>query len=58
MPGYRLTTAAEQDVAGIWDYTFETWGAEQADRYLEQLAACCDRIVDGRAACKAFPEID
>lgn len=58
MPGYRLTTAAEQDLAGIWDYSFEIWGADQADRYLEQLAACCDRIADGQPACKSFPEID
>ena len=58
MPYYRLTSAAERDLAGIWDYTFETWGDDQADRYLEGIAACCERIAGGRATCTAFPEID
>jgi toxin ParE1/3/4 len=37
-PGrYRLSALAEADLAGILDYTTETWGAAQADRYLDVL---------------------
>ena len=58
MPGFILTTAAERDLAGVWDYTFDTWGADQADRYLEHLEACCERIAAGEAVIQSFPEID
>ena len=30
-------TAAEDDLVAIWQYSFETWGADQADRYLDGL---------------------
>jgi toxin ParE1/3/4 len=46
MPNYRLTPAAKSDLLEIWNYTVETWGEKQAERYLldieiklEQLAA-------------------
>lgn len=29
--------AAEEDLIGIWNYTYQTWGAAQADAYLDQL---------------------
>lgn len=34
-----ITPKAESDLTGIWLYTCEEWGAEQADRYLDQLEA-------------------
>lgn len=46
MPNYRLTPAAKSDLLEIWNYTVETWGEKQAEKYLldiefklEQLAA-------------------
>jgi toxin ParE1/3/4 len=36
MAEFRLTPAAERDLEGIWDYTQEQWGDEQADRYLDK----------------------
>lgn len=38
MAEYRLTPAAENDLAGIWQYTFQRWGGVQADRYVDSLA--------------------
>jgi len=35
---------AENDLAGILDYTADTWGAKQADLYLNSLVQCFDRI--------------
>ncbi len=31
------TPEAEQDLLDIWLHSFETWGAQQADRYLQNL---------------------
>ena len=39
MAAYDLTFGAEEDLRAIWVYTFETWGADQADKYLDQIAA-------------------
>lgn len=32
-----VTPRAEPDLIGIWIYTYEEWGADQADKYLDQL---------------------
>ncbi len=36
---YRLSKSAENDLAEIWDYTAQTWGETQAQRYLNKLEA-------------------
>ena len=58
MADFTLTPAAEQDLAGVWDYSFDTWSADQADRYLEKIESCCERIASGEALCRTFGEID
>lgn len=35
--GYRLTPEVDNDLVEIWLYTLETWGIEQANRYLDNL---------------------
>ncbi len=30
---------AEQDIIGIWRYSFENWGEAQADKYHDQLSS-------------------
>ena len=60
MAEYRLTPAAERDLEDIWLYSAQTWGIEQANRYIgvmtkafEQLAqqpkiaSACDNIRPG-----------
>jgi len=60
VPGFRLSKLARLDLMDIADYTVDTWGPEQAQRYLNSLAACfnqlaktpkigrsCDRICQG-----------
>lgn len=32
-----VTPKAESDLIGIWLYTCEEWGVDQADKYLDQL---------------------
>ena len=34
-----VTPKAESDLSGIWLYTCGEWGADQADKYLDQLEA-------------------
>jgi toxin ParE1/3/4 len=34
---YVLSPRAQADIEGIWDYTMERWGEEQAVRYIRLL---------------------
>ena len=41
----RLSAAAKTDLIDIWSTTFETWGPDQADTYLDDI----DRALNGLA---------
>lgn len=43
MATYRLSRLAEADLMEIGAYTLNTWGEEQAIRYLNSLEACCQQ---------------
>lgn len=45
MPEYRLSALARLDLIEIVDYTVDTWGPDQADRYLDGLTDCFNRLV-------------
>jgi toxin ParE1/3/4 len=60
MAEYRLSPAAEADLEAIWLYSAQTWGVEQADRYIDllssgfadlaqlpQMAHACDHLRPG-----------
>jgi toxin ParE1/3/4 len=40
VPEYRLSRLARLDLIEIADYTVDTWGPDQAYRYLDSLDAC------------------
>jgi len=42
----HLTPKAQSDLEDIWLYTRETWGAVQADKYLDTLAGVFDALCD------------
>ena len=46
MAEVRLTPAAERDLEGIWTYTRQEWGLEQADRYLDMLTATFQALAE------------
>lgn len=46
MLGLRITPKAQSDLIGIWVYTSEEWGVDQADKYLDQLEAGMKRLID------------
>ena len=45
MPAYQLSKLARLDLVYIADYTVDTWGPKQAQRYLDSLEACFNRLV-------------
>lgn len=46
MAKYKLTNKAIEDLAKIWNYTFEQWSEQQADNYYEVLIANCKEIAN------------
>ncbi len=48
MNGYRLSRKAVADLSGIWDYTAERWGIEQAERYAEGIRDTCEALASGQ----------
>ena len=44
MVKYRLTRKAVEDLADIWNYTFDKWSERQADDYYNMLEASCREI--------------
>mgnify|MGYP002750283850 FL=1 len=61
MARYRLTRAAETDLDGIWWYSYETWDARQASKYLRQLKKRIERLAEkprlGRARDDVSPRL-
>ena len=41
-----VTPKAESDLIGIWVYTCEEWGVDQADKYLDQLEAGMKQLIN------------
>ena len=46
MSRYRLAPAADQDIEAIATYTFETWGEQQTELYLDSLAKLFSTIAE------------
>lgn len=56
MAKYRLTSLANRDLNGIWEYTIKKWSIKQADGYYKRLIEAfvnisldpdCGKIYDG-----------
>lgn len=58
---YQIGPSGVSDLAEIFDYTVDTWGEEQAERYLDELARCFDRLADlpglGRPCDRIYPGV-
>lgn len=44
MSRVTFSPAAIADIDGIWDYTAETWGVDQADRYTDDIRDACEEL--------------
>ena len=43
-----FSPAAEADIDGIWNYSADNWGPEQADRYTDEIRDACHALASGR----------
>lgn len=48
--------AAIADIEQIWDYSAEHWGADQADRYTDEIRDACMTLATGHRHCRLVPE--
>lgn len=46
MAKYYLTNKAIDDLSDIWNYTYEEWSENQADKYYQLLLNSCQEIAD------------
>jgi len=58
MAKYFLTKKAIEDLAAIWEYTYDTWSERHADKYYELLIASFQEILEHPQFGKKYPEID
>ena len=58
MANYRLTPAAKSDLLEIWNYTFNIWGENQAEKYLLGIEKILDQLADNSGLGKWRPEIN
>ena len=53
----RYSTASENDIAEIAEYTTDRWGEVQADKYVADLSRCFEHIEKTPGLGRSFPEI-
>src|SRR5205085_11442620 len=58
MAKYFLTNKDVEDLSKIWDYTYEAWSEDQADKYYELLIDSCKEISENPKIGKNYDEID
>lgn len=46
MAKYFLTNKAVEDLSHIWNYTYETWSENQADKYYQLIIEACGEIAE------------
>ena len=47
MKPLTFSPAAISDLNGIWDYSAERWGLDQADLYIDELRDACRALASG-----------
>lgn len=47
MKALAFSPAAAADISSIWDYSAETWGPDQADRYTDEIRNACHALASG-----------
>jgi toxin ParE1/3/4 len=57
MVKYHFTNKAVEDLAGIWEYTFEKWSKHQANTYYEILISNCAAIANNPNLGKSYQDI-
>jgi toxin ParE1/3/4 len=47
MKAIAFSPAAEADIDGIWDYSADRWGLDQADSYVDAIRDACYALAEG-----------
>lgn len=58
MAKYYLTNKAVEDLTKIWEYTYEFWSENQADKYYAELLEASQIVAENQAYGKNYDEID
>jgi toxin ParE1/3/4 len=54
---YRLTPTAKSDFVEIWNYSVETWGLKQAEKYLQDIEDTLNQLAANPELGRQRPEI-
>lgn len=54
MANYRLTKKAVEDLSKIWDYTYEAWSENQAEKYFFELLEDCQLLAENQNLGKKY----
>ena len=57
MPEITVRPKAREDFDGIWDYTVETWGYKQAERYLRTLNQAFELLAEKPELGRIYDEV-
>jgi toxin ParE1/3/4 len=57
MARYIITNKAVEDLAMIWDYTYEVWSENQADKYYFELLEDCQIAAENQNFGRNYDEI-
>jgi toxin ParE1/3/4 len=57
MAKYRFSNKAVEDLSDIWNYTFETWSENQADKYYKMLTNFCKEIAENPSLGENYEEV-
>ncbi|HEX5743371.1 MAG TPA: type II toxin-antitoxin system RelE/ParE family toxin [Flavobacteriaceae bacterium] len=58
MAKYVLTNKAVDDLSKIWDYTYEIWSENQADKYYFEILSDCQALAENQNLGKNYNEIE
>lgn len=58
MAKYFFTNKAVEDLTKIYEYTYEFWSENQADKYYEELIESCQLLAENPNIGKNYAEID
>ncbi|CAA9201800.1 Toxin ParE1 [Flavobacterium bizetiae] len=57
MAKYHLTNKAVEDLTNIWDYTYDEWSENQADKYYNLLLSSCQEIAENPNLGKKYDNV-
>lgn len=57
MAKYQLMNKAVDDLTRIWNYTFDNWSENQADKYYHLLLEACNEVACNPESGKNYPVV-